>query len=78
MQALEQTLQRVIDAVIFLAGAILIIALINAGLNMASADAGRQEKAKKQFIGIVIAVVVIFGARVIVPALINLAGGGVR
>ncbi len=75
MQALDQTLQNVINAIVFIAGSILIIALINAGLNMASADPGRQDKAKKQLIGIVIAIVIIFSAKVIIPQLISLAGG---
>jgi type IV secretory pathway VirB2 component (pilin) len=72
MQSLEQTLRNVIDALIVIAGAVLILALINAGLNMASADPGRQDKAKKQLVGIVIAIVIIFGAKIIVPQIISL------
>jgi len=79
MQQIIQTLNSLIDVVaIPLASVILVIGLILAGLNMASADAGRQEKAKKQIIGIVIAVIVIFGARLIVRELVGLAGGITR
>jgi len=75
MQTIIQALRNVTDAVIVIAGVILVIALINAGLNMASADGGRQEKAKKQLIGIVIAAILIFGARLIVPAIVQLVPG---
>jgi type IV secretory pathway VirB2 component (pilin) len=64
-----------INAVVFIASPVLVIALIIAGLNMASADGGRHEKAKKQLIGIVIAAIVIFGAKFIVPAIINMVPG---
>ena len=49
---------------------------ITAGLNMASADAGRHEKAKRQLIGIALGAVVIFGAKAIVQALIAFVPGG--
>jgi len=75
MQTIIQALRNITDAVVVIAGVILIIALINAGLNMASADGGRQEKAKKQIIGIVIAAILIFGAKFIVPAIIQLVPG---
>jgi len=75
MQTIFQALNNVINAVIFIAAPVLVIALIIAGLNMASADGSRHEKAKKQLIGIVIAAIVIFGAKFIVPAVINLVPG---
>lgn len=75
MQTILQTLNNLINVAIFIASPILVIALIIAGLNMASADPGRHEKAKRQLIGIVIAVIIIFGAKFIVPALISLVPG---
>ncbi len=75
MQTLFQALNNVINVAIFIATPILVIALIIAGLNMASADGGRHAKAKKQLIGIVIAVILIFGAKFLVPALVNLVPG---
>lgn len=75
MQTIFQALNNLINAVVFIASPILVIALIIAGLNMASADGGRHEKAKKQLIGITIAAIVIFGAKFIVPAIINLVPG---
>jgi len=75
MQTIFQALTNLINAVVFIASPILVIALIIAGLNMASADGGRHEKARKQLIGIVIAAIVIFGAKFIVPAIINMVPG---
>ncbi|MGH7601131.1 MAG: hypothetical protein ACREOI_32645 [bacterium] len=75
MQTIFQALSNLINAVVFIASPILVIALIIAGLNMASADGGRHEKARKQLIGIVIAAIVIFGAKFIVPAIINMVPG---
>jgi TRAP-type C4-dicarboxylate transport system permease small subunit len=75
MQTILQALNNLINVAVLLAVPILIIALIIAGLNMASADGSRHEKAKKQLIGVVIAAIIIFGAKVIVPALINLVPG---
>jgi succinate dehydrogenase hydrophobic anchor subunit len=75
MQTIFQALSNLINAVVFIASPVLVIALIIAGLNMASADGGRHEKAKKQLIGITIAAIVIFGAKFIVPAIINLVPG---
>jgi hypothetical protein len=75
MQTIFQALANLINAVVFIASPVLVIALIIAGLNMASADGGRHEKAKKQLIGIVIAAIVIFGAKFIVPAIVNLVPG---
>jgi hypothetical protein len=75
MQTIFQALNNLINAVVFIASPVLVIALIIAGLNMASADGGRHEKAKKQLIGIVIAAIVIFGAKFIVPAIINMVPG---
>jgi hypothetical protein len=75
MQTVFQALSNLINAVVFIASPVLVIALIIAGLNMASADGGRHEKAKKQLIGIVIAAIVIFGAKFIVPAIINMVPG---
>jgi hypothetical protein len=75
MQTIFQALSNLINAAVFIASPILVIALIIAGLNMASADGGRHEKARKQLIGIVIAAIVIFGAKFIVPAIINLVPG---
>ena len=56
-------------------GGMQIIALIIAGLNMASADGGRHEKAKRQLIGIAIAAIAIFGSKVIVQALVSFVPG---
>jgi hypothetical protein len=42
---------------------------------MASADGGRHEKAKKQIIGIILAAIVIFGAKFIVSTLISMVPG---
>lgn len=75
MQTIFQALSNLINAVVFIASPVLVIALIIAGLNMASADGSRHEKAKRQLIGIVIAAIVIFGAKFIVPAIINLVPG---
>lgn len=75
MQTIFQALSNLINAVVFIASPVLVIALIVAGLNMASADGSRHEKAKRQLIGIVIAAIVIFGAKFIVPAIINLVPG---
>lgn len=60
MPQVTQALQNVITLLQSISGLILIIALIIAGLNMASADSGRHEKAKRQMIGIAIAAIVIF------------------
>ncbi len=75
MQTILTALRNIIDVAILIAAPVLVIALIIAGLNMASADGGRHEKAKKQLIGIVIAAIIIFGAKIIIPALINLVPG---
>jgi len=75
MQSVLQALQSLTNALILLAAPILVIALIVAGFNMASADGGRHEKAKKQLIGIAIAAIVIFGARFIVSTLISFVPG---
>lgn len=75
MQTIFQALNNLINVAIFIASPILVIALIIAGLNMASADSSRHEKAKKQLIGIVVAAILIFGAKFIIPALINLVPG---
>lgn len=75
MQAVLQALENLTNALILLASPILVIALIIAGLNMASADGGRQEKAKRQLIGIVIAAIIIFGARLIVSTIISFVPG---
>ena len=75
MQTIFQALNNLINVAIFIASPILVIALIIAGLNMASADGSRHEKAKKQLIGIVVAAIIIFGAKFIIPALINLVPG---
>jgi type IV secretory pathway VirB2 component (pilin) len=74
MPQVTQALQNVITLLQSISGLILIIALIIAGLNMASADSGRHEKAKRQMIGIAIAAIVIFGATFIVNQLISLIG----
>jgi uncharacterized membrane protein YoaK (UPF0700 family) len=75
MQTILQALQNVTNALVLLASPILVIALIIAGLNMASADGGRHEKAKKQIIGIILAAIVIFGAKFIVSTLISMVPG---
>ena len=75
MQTILQALQNVTNALVLLASPVLVIALIIAGLNMASADGGRHEKAKKQIIGIVLAAIVIFGAKFIVSTLISMVPG---
>lgn len=75
MQTILTALRNIIDVAVLIAAPILVIALIIAGLNMASADGGRHEKAKKQLIGIVVAAIIIFGAKIIIPALINLVPG---
>ena len=75
MQTVLQALQNIINYLVLFASPILVIALIIAGFNMASADGGRHEKAKRQLIGIAIAAILIFGARFIVPALISLVPG---
>ncbi len=75
MQNVLQALQNLTNAMTLIAAPILVIALIIAGLNLASADGGRHEKAKKQIIGIVIAAVVIFGAKFIVNQLISMVPG---
>ncbi len=75
MQNILQALQNLTNAMTLIAAPILVIALIIAGLNLASADGGRHEKAKKQIIGIVIAAVVIFGAKFIVNQLISMVPG---
>ena len=74
MPQVTQALQKVITLLQSVSGLILIIALIIAGLNMASADSGRHEKAKRQLIGIAIAAIIIFGATYIVNQLISLVG----
>lgn len=75
MQTIIQAINNLTNALLILASPVLIIALIIAGLNMASADGGRHEKAKRQLIGVAIAAVVIFGAKGIVQALIALVPG---
>jgi len=75
MQTILQALQNITNAMILLASPVLVLALIVAGFNMASADGGRHEKAKKQLIGIAIAAVIIFGARFIVSTLISFVPG---
>lgn len=76
MQTILQALDQLTNALLIISSAVLIIALIIAGLNMASADAGRHEKAKRQLIGIALGAVVIFGAKAIVQALIAFVPGG--
>jgi type IV secretory pathway VirB2 component (pilin) len=75
MQTILQALQNITNALILLASPILVLALIVAGFNMASADGSRHDKAKKQLIGIVLAAVIIFGSRLIVSALISMVPG---
>ena len=76
MQTVLQALQNITNALILLASPILVIALIVAGLNMASSDGSRHEKAKRQLIGIAIAAILIYGSAAIVPWLISLVPGG--
>lgn len=76
MQTILQALQNVTNAIILIASPILVLALIVAGLNMASADSGRHEKAKRQLIGIAISAIIIYGSAAIVPWLISLVPGG--
>jgi type IV secretory pathway VirB2 component (pilin) len=78
MQTVLQALQNIINYLVLFASPILVIALIIAGFNMASADSGRHEKAKRQLIGIALSAIIIFGARFIVPALISLVPGSAR
>jgi type IV secretory pathway VirB2 component (pilin) len=68
-------LENLTNALVLIAAPILVIALIIAGLNMASADGGRHEKAKKQLIGIAIAAIIIFGAKFIVNTIISMVPG---
>jgi len=75
MQTVIQALNSLTNALLILASPVLVIALIVAGLNMASADGGRHEKAKRQLIGVALAAVVIFGAKAIVQALISFVPG---
>lgn len=75
MQTVLQALENLTNALVLLASPVLVIALIVAGLNMASADGGRHEKAKRQLIGIAIAAIIIFGARFIVSTLISFIPG---
>lgn len=75
MQTILQALQQITNAIMLLASPVLVLALIVAGFNMASADGGRHEKAKKQLIGIAIAAIVIFGSRFIVSTLISFVPG---
>jgi len=76
MQTILQALQNITNALVIIASPILIIALIVAGFNMASADGGKHEKAKRQLIGITIAAILIYGSAAIVPWLISLVPGG--
>ena len=76
MQTILQALQNITSALIIIASPILIIALIVAGFNMASSDGGKQEKAKRQLIGITIAAILIYGSAAIVPWVISLVPGG--
>lgn len=75
MQTIIQALENLTNALVLIAAPILVIALIIAGLNMASADGGRHEKAKKQLIGIAIAAIIIFGAKFIVNTIISMVPG---
>ena len=75
MQTILQALENIINGLILISSPILVIALIIAGFNMASSDSGRHEKAKRQLIGIVIAAILIFGARIIVSSLISFVPG---
>ncbi len=75
MQTVLQALENLTNGLVLIASPILVIALIIAGLNMASADGGRHEKAKRQLIGIAIAAILIFGARFIVNTIISFVPG---
>ena len=75
MQTVIQALENLTNGLVLIASPILVIALIIAGLNMASADGGRHEKAKRQLIGIAIAAIIIFGARFIVNTIISFVPG---
>ncbi len=75
MQTVLQALENFTNGLTLLASPVLVIALIVAGLNMASADGGRHEKAKRQLIGIAIAAILIFGARFIVNTIISFVPG---
>ncbi len=75
MQTIIQSVNNLTNALLILASPVLIIALIIAGLNMASADGGRHEKAKRQLIGIAIAAIAIFGSKIIVQALVSFVPG---
>ena len=75
MQTILQALENLTNGLVLIAAPILVIALIIAGLNMASADGGRHEKAKKQLIGIAIAAIIIFGAKFIVNTIISMVPG---
>ena len=75
MQTILQSLENITQALTLIASPILVLALIIAGLNMASADGGRHEKAKRQLIGVTIAAIIIFGARFIVSTLISFVPG---
>ncbi|MDZ7268090.1 MAG: TrbC/VirB2 family protein [candidate division KSB1 bacterium] len=75
MQTVIQALNQLTNALLILASPVMVIALIIAGLNMASADGGRHEKAKKQLIGVALAAIVIFGSKAIVSALISFVPG---
>lgn len=75
MQTVLQALENLTNGLVLIASPILVIALIIAGLNMASADGGRHEKAKRQLIGIAIAAIIIFGARFIVNTIISFVPG---
>ena len=75
MQTVLQALENLTNGLVLIASPILGITLIIAGLNMASADGGRHEKAKRQLIGIAIAAILIFGARFIVNTIISFVPG---
>ena len=75
MQTIIQSLNQLTNALLIIASPILVLALIVAGLNMASADGGRHEKAKRQLIGVAIAAVIIFGAKAIIQALVSFVPG---
>ena len=75
MQTVIQALNNLTNALLIISTPVLIMALIVAGLNMASSDGGRHEKAKKQLIGVALAAVVIFGAKGIVQALVSFVPG---
>lgn len=75
MQTVIQSINNLTNALLILSAPVLILALIIAGLNMASADGGRHEKAKRQLIGIAIAAIAIFGSKLIVQALVSFVPG---